>query len=89
VHSNSNPAVAPNGDLYVADVSREGGGKTVFTERRIVRIFRTDWPEEQPVNGYAERFMPGDNRELLMLEYAKKYINNFEENNRLLKEAGY
>ena len=49
-HGNSSPAVAPNGDLYIAD---DNAGVP-----RILRIFRTDWPKEQPVNGYAEQFLP-------------------------------
>ena len=89
VHHSSNPAVAPNGDLYIADVNNERLGKIIFTEPRIVRIYRSDWPEEQPVNGYAEKFIPKEKLESLRLEYAKKYIANFDENNRLLKEAGY
>jgi hypothetical protein len=89
VHHNSNPSVAPNGDLYIADVNNVRGGKIIFTEPRIVRIFRTDWPKEQPVNGYAEKFMPEEKLNLLRLEYTKKYIQNFDENNKLLEEAGY
>jgi hypothetical protein len=89
VHHSSNPSVAPNGDLYIADVNNERLGKIIFTEPRIVRIYRSDWPKEQPVNGYAEKFIPKEKLESLRLEYAKKYIANFDENNRLLEEAGY
>ncbi len=89
VHKSSNPAAAPNGDLFVADVNSKAGGKTLFTEPRIVRMYRTDWPEEQPVNGYAEQFMPKEKRELLMLDYAMRYIENFEQNNKLLKSRKY
>lgn len=76
VHGNSNPSVAPNGDLYIADISS--------SQARIIRIFRTDWPKEQPVNGYAEQFMQKDEKEALMLEYVERYIENFTENNNIL-----
>jgi hypothetical protein len=89
VHKSSNPSAAPNGDLFVADVNSVSGGKTIFTEPRIVRIYRTDWPEEQAVNGYAEQFMSKEKRELLMLDYAKQYIENFSQNNKLLKSRKY
>jgi hypothetical protein len=75
-HGNSNPSVAPNGDLYVPDVNSD--------VPRILRIYRTDWPDEQPVNGYAEKFMPKERVESLMLEYARKYIENYEENSKIL-----
>jgi hypothetical protein len=78
-HGNSNPAIAPNGDLYIADDNSR--------DPRIVRFYRTDWPKEQPVNGYAERFLPREKLELLMLEYAQKYIDNFSETNRLLEKT--
>lgn len=84
-HRNSNPSIAPNGDLYIADVNDKWAGKIFFTQPRIIRIYRTDWPPEQPVNGYAEEFMPKDKMEDLMLEYAKKYITNYQKNNRLLE----
>jgi hypothetical protein len=89
VHHNSNPAVAPNGDLYIADVNNMWRGQVLFKEPRIVRIFRTDWPKEQPVNGYAEKYMSKKRLASLRLEYAKKYIAHFDENNRLLEETGY
>ncbi len=73
VHGNSNPSVAPNGDLYMPDVN--------YKEPRILRIFRTDWPKEQPVNGYAEKFISREKTESLMLEFAKRYIDNYERNN--------
>jgi hypothetical protein len=76
-HRNCNPSVAPNGDLYIADVKSR--------MPRIIRIYRTDWPKEQPVNGYAGKFMPKEKLEALMLEYAKKYIENYGENDRIVK----
>jgi hypothetical protein len=89
VHKSSNPAVAPDGDLYIADVNDEWKGKRLYTGARIVRIFRTDWPKEQPVNGYGGQFLTEERRELLMLEYAKDYIDNFNRNNKLLKAKKY
>lgn len=77
-HRNCNPSVAPNGDLYIADVKSQ--------IPRIIRIYRTDWPKEQPVNGYAEKFMPKEKVEALMLEYAKTYIETYAEMNRLIEK---
>ena len=77
---NCNPSVAPNGDLYIPDVKSR--------EPRIIRIYRTDWPKEQPVNGYAEEFLPREKLEALMLGYAKEYIESYLENNRLLEPQG-
>lgn len=76
-HGNSSPSIAPNGDLYIADDNSD--------VPRIIRIYRTDWPSEQPVNGYAEKFIPKEKLESLMLEYAKNYIKNYIENNKLLE----
>jgi hypothetical protein len=76
-HRNSNPAVAPDGSLYIADVN--------YKEPRVIRIYRTDWTAEQPVNGYAEKFMPKDKVEALMIEYAKKYIEAYAEQTKNLK----
>lgn len=76
-HGNSNPAIAPNGDLYIADDNSPAP--------RIVRIYRTDWPAEQPVYGYGEKFMPRAKLEALMLEYVRKYIDNFAVNNRVIE----
>ncbi len=39
-----------------------------------LRIFRTDWPEEQPLNGYAEQFLPAYRVNALILDYARGYI---------------
>jgi hypothetical protein len=70
-HHNCEPSIAPNGDLFIADAQSE--------KQRIVRFYRTDWPKEQPVNGYGEKHMPKAKLEEMMLEYAKKYIENYEE----------
>lgn len=78
-HGNSNPAIAPNGDLYIADDNSK--------MPRIVRIFRTDWPKEQPVYGYGGKFMPRARLEELMLEYGRKYIEEFEANNRVVEKS--
>ncbi len=77
-HRNSNPSIASNGDLYIADVH--------YSEPRVFRIYRTDWPPEQPVNGYAEQFIPREKVEALRLEYAAKYIDNYTEKNKLLEK---
>ena len=75
-HRNSNPAVAPDGSLYIADVH----------EPRVIRIYRTDWPVEQPVNGYAEKFMPKEKVEALMLEYAQEYIAAYVKQLKVLED---
>ena len=75
-HGNCNPSIAPNGDLYIPDVNSGIA--------RILRIYRTDWPQEQPINGYAEKYLPAEKVEALMLEYAQNYIRNYDENNKLL-----
>ena len=79
VHGNSSPSIAPNGDLYIADDNSD--------IPRILRIYRTDWPKEQPVNGYAEKFLTREKVEALMLEYAMNYIDNFEKKNKLLETS--
>lgn len=69
--SNCESAIAPNGDLYIADSSSP--------KERIWRMYRTDWPAEQPAYGYGEKHMPKALLEQLMLEYAKNYIANYAE----------
>ena len=76
-HGNSSPSIAPNGDLYIADDNSDA--------TRIFRIYRTDWPKEQPINGYVEKFISREKMEALMLEYAENYIANYEEKNKLLE----
>ncbi|MBA4389094.1 MAG: hypothetical protein C0404_14020 [Verrucomicrobia bacterium] len=71
---NCEPAVAPNGDLYIADASSP--------RERIWRMYRTDWPAEQPKYGYGEKHMPKARLEELMLEYARNYLANYDENSR-------
>ena len=78
-HGNSSPAIATDGSLYIADDNSD--------KARIFRIYRTDWPKEQPVNGYAEKFISKEKMEELMLDYAKKYIEHYEKNNGII-EAG-
>lgn len=63
------PAACFHGDLYIAD---DNAGIP-----RILRIFRTDWPKEQPVNGYAEQFLPTYRVNALILDYARRYIETF------------
>lgn len=70
-YHNCEPAVAPNGDLYLADPQS--------IPQRIIRIYRTDWPKEQPVYGYGERFMPRAKLEELVLEYAREYVAKYDE----------
>ena len=53
------------------------GDKLRLNGTRIVHMWRTDWPKAQPVNGYANEFLPPEKREKLMLEYAKKYIADY------------
>ena len=68
--------MAPDGSLYIADVR----------EPRVIRVYRSDWPKEQPINGYAEKFMPKNKVEELMLEYAQKYIEAYEKQLKALKD---
>ncbi len=78
----SPPDAAPNGDLYLTDCSQPGdfpGRDEMKDGLRIVKLSRTDWPEKQPVNGYANKFLPQTKRHALMLEYARKYIANYAE----------
>jgi hypothetical protein len=70
-HNNSNPAVAPNGALYIAITG---------SPQRVLRVYRTDWPKEQPAYGYGEKFLPKTKIEELMLEHAKEYIAGMKEN---------
>jgi RNA polymerase sigma factor (sigma-70 family) len=85
------PSIAPNGDMYLegltAGAGRFSDAWPEFTKGkddiRIVRIFRTDWPKEQPVNGYANQFVSPEKREELMLDYCKKYIADYEERSKI------
>jgi RNA polymerase sigma factor (sigma-70 family) len=79
------PAIGPDGSIYIVDVSgdRSPEMKRINTawdgDVLVIRISRTDWPKEQPVNGYANQFLSPEKREELRLEYVKKYIANYEE----------
>jgi hypothetical protein len=79
VHRNSNPSVAPNGDLYIADVNSD--------EARIIRICRTDWPDEQPVNGYAAKHLTKEQILALRMDYARNYIEKYKANNKVLSKS--
>ena len=74
------PDAAPNGDVYLTnckDYIMFKDDKLRTNGIRVVRLYRTDWPEKQPVNGYANKFLSPEEREKLMLEYAKKHIANY------------
>jgi len=72
----SPPDIAPNGDVYLT--SRKD--HQVYDDDlrangiRIIRLSRTDWPMEQPVNGYANQFLSPSERKNLMIEYANRYV---------------
>jgi hypothetical protein len=46
---------------------------------RLVRIWRTDWPKEQPGYGHGEKVLPKARLKEFMLEHAKNYIANYAE----------
>jgi hypothetical protein len=84
------PAIAPDGSIYIVDVSMDGLSpemKRINTawdgDVLVIRISRTDWPKEQPVNGYANQFLSPEKREELRLEYVKKYIADYAELSRI------
>jgi len=82
----SNPAIAPNGDVWLTSCQEYRmfkGDKLRLNGIRLIKLSRTDWPAEQPVNGYANRFLKPEDREKLMLEYAKKYIANYAEMSKI------
>ncbi|MCK5850007.1 MAG: hypothetical protein KAH23_03755 [Kiritimatiellae bacterium] len=76
----SSPDAAPDGSIYVTgngiDDKYFENDSLRLNGLRIVRIWRTDWPAKQPVNGYANKFLSLEKREKLMLEYAKNYIKS-------------
>ena len=80
------PDVAPDGSIWLTDASISDryfkGDKLRLEGTRILHLWRTDWPKEQPVNGYANKFLSPEDREALMLEYAKKYIANYAANSK-------
>ncbi|MCK5849885.1 MAG: hypothetical protein KAH23_03140 [Kiritimatiellae bacterium] len=89
------PSIAPNGDMYMECIVGTGGRfgltfpefakddperrKNIRDGIRVVRVFRTDWPKEQPVAGYWNTQISPEKCEKLMLEHAKQYIANYEE----------
>lgn len=81
---NAMVAVAPNGDMYSPDHHRNREGRPL----RVLHFYRTDWPKEQPEYGYGEKFMPRAKLEELMLEYARKYIANYDELSKVIQGSG-
>jgi RNA polymerase sigma factor (sigma-70 family) len=95
----SNPDIAPDGSIYLTDSIEPDVWKRVDAKTReahvkydmspengdilVIRLSRTDWPKEQPPNGYAHRFMSPDKRDELRLEYVKKYIADYEERSKI------
>lgn len=76
------PDVAPNGDVYLTsrhEYIMFKGDKLREEGIRVIRLYRTDWPKEQPINGYANRFLTPKDRKRLMIEYAKRHISNYKE----------
>jgi hypothetical protein len=74
----SAPAIAPNGDVYLASCQEE----LVFPDDplrvngiRVIRLSRTDWPAQQPVNGYANQFFSLAARRALTLQYLQRAID--------------
>ncbi len=76
------PDAAPDGSIWMTDSQNSDymfKDELHLKGTRIVHMWRTDWPKEQPVNGYANQFLSPEKREELMLEYCKKYIANYSE----------
>jgi hypothetical protein len=73
------PEISPNGDLYIQDGCHNDPWIEKEKDIRVVRIWRTDWPKEQPPYGYGEQHMPKAKLKELMLEYCKNYIANYAE----------
>jgi hypothetical protein len=84
--------IAPNGDKYVCDLCNKGTRHPRPKQRlagydreelvdgiRLIRMWRTDWPEKQPVAGYWNSVFPPEEREKLMLEHCRNYIANYAE----------
>jgi hypothetical protein len=68
-HHNTEIAVGPSGDIYIADVYE--------FPQRLLRLYRTDWPREQPEYGYGARVLPRARLRELMLDHARKYVANY------------
>jgi RNA polymerase sigma-70 factor (ECF subfamily) len=71
--------IAPNGDIYIQDGFHNELWLAKEKDVRVIRIYRTDWPKEQPPYGYGEKHMPKAKLKELMLEYCKNYIANYAE----------
>jgi hypothetical protein len=77
----SNPDIAPNGDVFITGNKQDSSvyprkiqeSPEMDTLRkygiRIIRFHRTDWPAQQPVNGYANLSCPPAMRDSLMIKY--------------------
>ena len=73
----SSPDIAPNGDLYLTSTQEERafpGDELRIHGIRIIRLHRTDWPIEQPVNGYANHYLSPERRSALMRQYAERFV---------------
>jgi hypothetical protein len=85
----SSPDIAPDGSIWITDCQVSDqyfkGDKLRLEGTRIVKFWRTDWPKEQPINGYANQFVSLEKREAMMLEYCKKYIANYAELSSIYK----
>jgi RNA polymerase sigma-70 factor (ECF subfamily) len=73
------PEIAPNGDLYLQDGCHNEPWVANEKDIRVIRIYRTDWPKDQPPYGYGEKHMPKAKLKELMLEYCKNYVANYAE----------
>jgi hypothetical protein len=77
------PDVAPDGSIWLTDseVSDQyfKNDKLRLEGTRVIKLWREDWPKEQPVNGYSSQFVSQEKREAIMLEYCKNYIVNYAE----------
>lgn len=69
-YHNSEPAIAPNGDLYVAD--------SQVIPQRVLRFYRTDWPSELPVYGFGDKHLPKKRLRELLVAYARDYVKKNE-----------
>jgi hypothetical protein len=71
VHDNFAPAVAPNGDLYMADSAN--------FPLRYLRVYRTDWPAQVPEYAFGEKVLPRARLEELMLQHVNDYISRYQD----------
>lgn len=81
------PDVAPDGSIWLTDCEISDryftGDKLRLEGTRVMHLWRTDWPMEQPVNGYADQFVSPEKREAMMLEYCKKYMAEYAEMSKI------